>query len=153
MKSLKFYLYCFTKLYCFPVFVLISYISVLFSCVRINLLYQYCFLVFVPISCIIRTDPLYRYYLPILRHMIVISTVIMTPACYYLTHDSCMLSPDIYLISLITCPWYMTTWPAIIIFVGILSWYPVLYTVTCILNTYVLLNLSCSCHSHKLIIT
>jgi len=49
--------------YCFPIFVLISYISTIF-------LHSYWSPISVPFFCI-RTDPLYRYCFPILWYMIV----------------------------------------------------------------------------------
>ena len=71
--------------------------TVPFSCIRTDSLYRYHFSIFVLILCIdtvfLFSDIYYTYYL----------------TCYYLTHDSCLFSPDTYLISLITChDWYLT---------------------------------------------
>jgi len=83
-----------------------------FSCIHTDPLYRYRFPVFVPISCLGTVflysyrSP-YRYYFPVLRYTIVISTMIITPACYYLTLVWFHLSP---------ATWYITTWLVIIIF-------------------------------------
>jgi len=133
----------------------------LFFCIRIDLLYWYHFSVFVPISSIatfcISSDPVYRYRFLALWYIDIYneSTVLIYLACYHLlvTPDSCMLSPDTCLISLITCHLIHDYLTVIITFTGILSWYSIQYTMTYISSTNILLNLSCSCHSRKLIIT
>jgi len=127
------YLYYFSKLYCF-------------SCICANTLYRYRFPVFISIlyigtnflvsimiflavlfSCIVIyvSDIYYAYYL----------------ICYHLTPNFCMLSPNICLISLITCHLIHYYLPCDYHISGILSSYPVLYTVTYIVSTYVLLLL------------
>jgi len=115
------YLNYFSKLYCFLVFVSIFSISTTF-------LYLYRSPESVPFSRIMiyDNDILCAYLLDALSP----AYGQLKPACHYLTLDSCMLSP---------ATWYMTAWPMIIIFMGILSWYPVLYTMTWIYSTYVLL--------------
>ena len=124
-----------------------------------------CFLVFVPIFCI-GTIFLFR----VVRQMI--SSVLIYLTCYRLPVITWHLIPACYYLT--PAPWYdityhlppgMTAWPVIITFTGILSWFPVLYTVTCYPILYIqwpesillmyscnFLNLSCSCHSRKLII-
>ena len=92
-----------------------SHVSILFFCVRADLLYRYRFSVCLPISCI-GTVFLYRdifcaYYLP----------------CYYLTLDSCMLLTDTCLISLITCHLIHYCLPCDYHISRILSCYPVFY--------------------------
>jgi len=97
MKSLKYVLTMFIK-------------TVLFSYIRTDLLYRYCFFV--------------------LRYMIVLSTMPLLdtwPDPCMLSPDSCMLSSDICLISLITC--YLIHYCLLSDYhiSGILSCYPVLY--------------------------
>jgi len=90
VKSLKHVFILFQKMY---YLFLYSYrsVSVLFFCVRTDLLYWYHFPVFVPILCI-GTVFLYSNIYCAYNF-----------TCYYLPPDSCMLSPDTCLISLITC--------------------------------------------------
>jgi len=102
------YWYYFSKLYCFPVFLPISYISSIFP-------YSYWSPVPVPFSCI-HTDLLYQYCFHVLWYTIVISTVLITwyIIIWYLTLACYHLKPACYHLYLAT--WYITTWLAIIIF-------------------------------------
>jgi len=112
VKSLKSLLILFFKTVLFFVYVPISYIDIIF-------LYPYRSPVSVPFSCI-HTDLLYWYYFPD-------SDIYYA---YYLTRDSCMLSPGTCLISLITCHLIHYCLPCDYHISGILYCYPVLYTVT-----------------------
>ena len=131
--------------------------AVLFSCICTDNLYRYHFPIFVMISYI-GTIFLYSYWshVSVLLSFIVIYDsdiyCVYYLTCYYLAPDSCMLSPITCFISLITCLIYYCL-PCDYHISGILFWYPILYTVTYIFSTYVLLTLSCSCYSCNMIIT
>jgi len=149
--------------------------TILFSIIRIGLLYQYHFYVYVPIPCI-GTIFLYLYWSPVsvpLSCNMILNNDIYCTYCltcytamlttwhltyYYLTAAFCYdityhLSPVMLTLDL----WLSHLWESF-------TCYPVSYTVTCIPSTHVLLlymysctleflNLSYSCSSCKLIIT
>ena len=126
-----------------------SPVSVLFSSIVIydsDIYYAYylaCYYL-TPDSCMLSPDicliPLITCHM-IYHHLTCDYHISGILSCHYMTPDSCMLSPDTCLISLITCHliYYHLTCDYHIS--RILSCYPILYTVTCISSTFVLLLL------------
>ena len=123
---------CISTMYSYP-----SPVSVLFFCIRTDLLYQCYFLVL--------------WYDNDIYHAI---TWHVTPACYHMTHACYHLTLIWYHLS----PAILNTWLVIIIFWE--SYPAILYYIQWLVSlvlmcscTPVFLNLPCSCYSRKLIIT
>jgi len=137
VKSLNPVFILFFKTVLFPIFVPIPCISTIFLC-------SYRFPVSVSFFRIC-TDLLYRYCFHVSLYTIVISILLILSMLLldtWLLHAitwPCLLAPYTCLISLITL--HLTICLVIIIFWESLSCYPVIYTVTCISSTYVLLLL------------
>jgi len=119
--------------------------TALFSYIHTNLLYRYHFLVFVPISCIgtiflYSYQPLYQYCFPVLKYMIVISTMLLL--------DTWFMHAITLLLLVITWHMFDITYhlpPDTLLLALWLSYFEnhvmlsYIITVICISNTYVLL--------------